>query len=311
MKKSTALILCCALVLVSGQTVANKTTTTEKPSTTTTAPTTVPPTTPPSTTTEPTTSSTTPSTTTTSTTTTTPKPSTTTIAPSTTTVAPPPPKEPESHKWIVNGTHNNVLIVQLATQLVITYNGTDNKAWSVPINVPANENITRVNGTFSVNDETLVLTWNATKGGENVVSLSFKRDNTTKTYILSHLEASIAPGELPNSGLTDPLKLVHAHEHFNTTIGNSYRCLRLQHFNLTNGNDDKTMAGVAKVTNLRFQAFENENKGGFGLAEDCAFDTPDVVPIAVGCALAGLVVIVLVAYLISRRRSQARGYLSM
>lgn len=37
----------------------------------------------------------------------------------------------------------------------------------------------------------------------------------------------------------------------------------------------------------------------------------DVVPIAVGCALVGLVAIVLIAYLVGRRRSQARGYLSM
>ena len=49
----------------------------------------------------------------------------------------------------------------------------------------------------------------------------------------------------------------------------------------------------------------------FFSAEDCAFDTPDVVPIAVGCALAALVVIVLIAYLVGRRRAQARGYLSM
>lgn len=67
--------------------------------------------------------------------------------------------------------------------------------------------------------------------------------------------------------LADPLKLVHAYEHFNTTIGNSYRCVRLQQFNLTKENNDKTVAGVAKVTDLRFQAFENKNKGGFGLGK--------------------------------------------
>lgn len=49
----------------------------------------------------------------------------------------------------------------------------------------------------------------------------------------------------------------------------------------------------------------------FCLVKDCKLDTPDIVPIAVGCALAGLVIIVLIAYLIGRKRSQARGYLSM
>lgn len=49
----------------------------------------------------------------------------------------------------------------------------------------------------------------------------------------------------------------------------------------------------------------------FCLVKDCKLDTPDIVPIAVGCALAALVIIVLIAYLIGRKRSQARGYLSM
>lgn len=47
-------------------------------------------------------------------------------------------------------------------------------------------------------------------------------------------------------------------------------------------------------------------------AKDCEpYETPDIVPIAVGCALMVLIIIVLVGYLIGRRRNQARGYLSM
>ena len=37
----------------------------------------------------------------------------------------------------------------------------------------------------------------------------------------------------------------------------------------------------------------------------------DVVPIIVGCALAGMVVMVLVAYMVGRSRSRARGYMSV
>jgi len=48
------------------------------------------------------------------------------------------------------------------------------------------------------------------------------------------------------------------------------------------------------------------------LALQCpADDATDVVPIAEGAALAGLVVIVLIAYLVGRRRSRARGYQSV
>lgn len=42
-----------------------------------------------------------------------------------------------------------------------------------------------------------------------------------------------------------------------------------------------------------------------------ADDATDVVPIAVGGALAGLVIIVLIAYLVGRKRSRARGYQSV
>lgn len=37
----------------------------------------------------------------------------------------------------------------------------------------------------------------------------------------------------------------------------------------------------------------------------------DIVPLAVGIALVALVVVVLIAYLVGRRRAQARGYVSM
>lgn len=45
-------------------------------------------------------------------------------------------------------------------------------------------------------------------------------------------------------------------------------------------------------------------------AEDCVADEPDnfIVPIAVGVALAVLIIIVLLAYLIGRKRSQMAGY---
>lgn len=45
-------------------------------------------------------------------------------------------------------------------------------------------------------------------------------------------------------------------------------------------------------------------------AEDCKADEPDnfIVPIAVGVALAVLIIIVLLAYVIGRKRSQTSGY---
>lgn len=42
-----------------------------------------------------------------------------------------------------------------------------------------------------------------------------------------------------------------------------------------------------------------------------SFFFSDIVPIAVGIALIALVVVVLIAYLVGRRRAAARGYVSM
>ena len=46
---------------------------------------------------------------------------------------------------------------------------------------------------------------------------------------------------------------------------------------------------------------------------ECVADSEisNIVPIAVGCALAGLVIIVLIAYLIGRSRSNRQGYQSV
>ena len=44
------------------------------------------------------------------------------------------------------------------------------------------------------------------------------------------------------------------------------------------------------------------------LSEPKDAKSSSIVPIAVGCALAGLIIIVLIAYLIGRRKNDGRGY---
>ena len=44
---------------------------------------------------------------------------------------------------------------------------------------------------------------------------------------------------------------------------------------------------------------------------DCDYQPNDIVPIVVGCALAGVVIFVLVAYMVGRRRHRQRGYQSV
>lgn len=68
---------------------------------------------------------------------------------------------------------------------------------------------------------------------------------------------------------------------------------------------------IMDFKDVQVQPFR-EDKNTFAKAEVCSTVKPkkktsNIVPIAVGCALAGLIVIVLIAYLIGRRKS-SRGY---
>ncbi|XP_043475113.1 lysosome-associated membrane glycoprotein 1-like [Leptopilina heterotoma] len=262
-----------------------KTTTTEK--TTTTSTTTPAPTPPPTTTT------------------TTEKP--TTVGPTTTTPVP----VPTDKKWSLNATNETCIVIQMAAQFEITYPLNKTAHFTQKLNLPANDAV--VNGSCGDKEQIIILSWNSTKGSINdSFSLHFLKDEKNKKYTLHHMELVILPQELPkyNSTSNQTLKFVHETDEIPTGLGNSYRCLKETSFKMTMAGTNDTTA-VVKVNDVQFQAFKTDKNTSFGLAEDCAFDTPDVVPIAVGCALAALVVIVLVAYLIGRRRAQARGYLSM
>lgn len=108
------------------------------------------------------------------------------------------------------------------------------------------------------------------------------------------------------------LNLEHIAPLFSTPTQHSYHCNREQTLNLTSiGGSNQTVAYLS-VSHVQLEAFHAHNDSSFSTAKDCdAIDTPDIVPIAVGCALAALVVVVLIAYLVGRRRRQTRGYVSM
>jgi len=88
--------------------------------------------------------------------------------------------------------------------------------------------------------------------------------------------------------------------------GNPFQCKAEQKIELT-GDFNATI----EMENLKVQPFMDKNSNNdFGpKAEVCEADhsTNNIVPIAVGAALAALVILVLVMYLIGRRKHQ-RGY---
>lgn len=84
------------------------------------------------------------------------------------------------------------------------------------------------------------------------------------------------------------------------SVGNSYKCNSEEHIFVS-----KALA--LNVFSVQVQAFRVESDR-FGSVEECVQDGNNMlIPIAVGGALAGLVLIVLIAYLIGRKRSHA-GY---
>ncbi|KYQ57111.1 Lysosome-associated membrane glycoprotein 1 [Trachymyrmex zeteki] len=245
-------------------------------------------------------------TTTKSTTTSTPVPTTTAVPTTPTPITPLPP--PSTKKWIVKENNTLCIIIQMAVQFNVSYT-TDNITSYKVMDIPSNGTIT---GKCGKTEQNLTLSWESSQNKiiQDNFTIHFVKNETEKYYSLHHFEISLAAEEFPNDKSNKTVTAVHVTPQFKTGLSNSYRCIKEQQLDLTLKGSNVTV-GLLKVTNLQFQAFRGDNTTIFGLAKDCSFDTPDIVPITVGCALAGLVVIVLIAYLVGRRRSQARGYLSM
>lgn len=97
-----------------------------------------------------------------------------------------------------------------------------------------------------------------------------------------------------------------ANESYDIPSNFSYHCNREQRLNGTNEN------GFFLISKVQFEAFKHDNNQKFSAAKDCDSSiTPDIVPIAVGISLIALIVVVLIAYIVGRRRQQARGYLNI
>jgi lysosomal-associated membrane protein 1/2 len=284
------------------------TTTTEAPTESTTTPSTTTKTT--STTIAPTTPTTTSTTTPTTTPTTTTVPPTTTPVPSTTTVAPSPTPvpAPEYKKWSYGNENQTCVIVQLAVQLNLTYKDVADKDTNVLYNIPVNQTIV-AGGVCDAADQSIIIEW----GKKSQMTLQFAANDSAQQYVLSEIYLAINAGDVAaDAKANQTLTLYHINNDFTTSLSMSYHCNKLQTIEFTNAVDGKDIVANATISHVQLEAFHKPKTDQFSTARDCeAIDTPDIVPIAVGCALAGLVVVVLIAYLVGRRRAQNSGYLSM
>ncbi|XP_061541851.1 lysosome-associated membrane glycoprotein 2 isoform X2 [Phycodurus eques] len=149
-------------------------------------------------------------------------------------------------------------------------------------------NVTRASGSCGVNSSELVLA-----STDMTVVLTFT--NGTKKFRLQsvNVTAKLTSGVI-FSEANSSLSLWEA------AVGSSYMCNKEQNYTITSQLNIFTF-------NLQVQPFAVK-KGLFSTAHECPLDdTSILIPIIVGAALAGLILIVVIAYVIGRRKTYV-GY---
>ncbi|XP_073343705.1 lysosome-associated membrane glycoprotein 2 isoform X2 [Pagrus major] len=149
-------------------------------------------------------------------------------------------------------------------------------------------NVTAVSGSCAVNSSELVLV-------SNTMTITFTFTNDTKKF---HLHALNVTGKTSSgvafSEANTSLSLWEA------SVSSSYMCNKEQNYTIT---DLLTIYTFG----LHVQPF-GVKKGSFSTAHECSLDdTSILIPIIVGAALAGLILIVVIAYVIGRRKTYV-GY---
>ncbi|XP_006883870.1 PREDICTED: lysosome-associated membrane glycoprotein 1 [Elephantulus edwardii] len=219
-----------------------------------------------------------------------------TTAPSpkpTTTPSPSPvPQNPLVHKYNVSSGNETCLLASMALQLNITYerktNGTVTKVFNI------NPNVTKAVGSCSPSLVTLEL---YSENNTTVLLFRFGLNTTSNQFFLQGIQLTTTLSDAKDPAFKAANESLRA---LQATVGNSYKCNAEESIQVT-------QAFSVNIFSVWVQAFKVEGNE-FGSVEECQLDENNMlIPIAVGGALAGLVLIVLIAYLIGRKRSHA-GY---
>nr|XP_046195358.1 lysosome-associated membrane glycoprotein 1-like [Oncorhynchus gorbuscha] len=218
-----------------------------------------------------------------------PSPSTTTAAPA---PIPTPPGTPNQGSYSVSNSNGTVcLLARMALQLNIShFSASQNKTIQEVVNLLPNQ--TTSSGSCDPTSATLVLT----QGSATNLSFLFTLNTTSNRYHLTGLSVVAAWSDMTAPFNTSNSSL----DYLRGSLGRSYMC-----------SSEQTLAVDQNFSlntfHLQVQPF-GITRGQFAQAEECQLDQDSMlIPIVVGAALAGLVLIVLIAYLIGRKRSHA-GY---
>uniref|UniRef100_A0A8C5RRR8 Lysosome-associated membrane glycoprotein 1 n=1 Tax=Laticauda laticaudata TaxID=8630 RepID=A0A8C5RRR8_LATLA len=213
-------------------------------------------------------------------------PSTTVV----TTTSVPPSLKPEVGQYSVNGTSGTCLLASMGLQLNLIYTAKNKSVLSKVLNIPPN-------AVSSGKCDNMTVTLNLTSGS-TIISLSFAQNSSIEKYFLHGILVS---ADLPSEATEKNISVVNnSLSALKATIGKSYKCVAEEIIQVS----DKASLNMY---NVQVQAFKIAGFK-FGAVEECQLDENNMlIPIVVGAALAGLVLIVLIAYLIGRKRSHA-GY---
>ncbi|XP_062332963.1 lysosome-associated membrane glycoprotein 2 isoform X2 [Osmerus eperlanus] len=215
---------------------------------------------------------------------TTPVPTTnaTTPAPVPTTTPTPTLPTPSTGKYSIKTGNSTCLLADFGLRIGFIQGGKGQEINLMP-------NATTSTGTCGVNTSELILT-------SDVITIIFSFNHEVKNFRLHALNVTIKS----DSGVDFKQANINL-TLWQAAVGSSYMCNKQQSYNIT---DVLTL----DTYELRVQPFE-VTKDKFSTAEDCQADGESfLVPIAVGVALAVLILIVLLAYFIGRKRNQGSGY---
>ncbi|KAM4630976.1 lysosome-associated membrane glycoprotein 1a [Polymixia lowei] len=213
------------------------------------------------------------------------------VSPTTPAPVPTPPGTPERGTYLLTSNGTECLLAQMGLQLNVSYFSlSQNKTVQETVNL--NPNLTTVSGSCAASRATLELVQ------ERITNLTFifTLNSTSNKYHLSGLTLVAAWPDMTANLSASNTSL----DYLRSTLGHSYMC-----------NAEETLvvepAFSLNTFRLQVQPFGVTTKQ-FATAEECRMDQDQMlIPIIVGAALSGLVLIVLIAYLIGRKRSHA-GY---
>ncbi|KAG7329153.1 hypothetical protein KOW79_007327 [Hemibagrus wyckioides] len=199
--------------------------------------------------------------------------------------APTTPPMPEVGDYVVRAEQNASACLMAKMGLQFSYRMGDSFQ-----TINLNPNVTKTNGTCGDNGSDSALTLISDE-----INIQFIFTNQTSKFFLSALSLTVVTGS--GSNFTDGNTNLSLWE---ASLGSSYMCKKEQSFNITD-------ALILNTFELQVQPFGVINDK-FSTAHECSVDdTSLLIPIIVGAALAVLILIVVIAYVIGRRKTYV-GY---